>query len=178
MHPHRRALWYVVGILVTLCPEFARALGVTGTVTAGRGVLWAYLGLTIGDFLNGTLSQMWRSRKKVIRLACVVVLAGLIAYFRCRGVSAAVFYGVIFCLGIGVGYWAVFVTVAAEQFGTNLRATVATTVPNFARAALIPISLLFQALKTPFGLLPAGFLTGLICLTIAMAASWRLRETY
>ena len=88
------------------------------------------------------------------------------------------FYGVIFCLGMAVGYWAVFVTIAAEQFGTNLRATVATTVPNFARGALIPISLCFQALKTPLGLVPAGLCTGLVCLLLAAVALWRLRETY
>ncbi len=171
-------LWYVVGILVTLCPEFAKALGVTGTVTAGRGILWTYLGLTFGDFLTGTLSQLWRSRKKVVGLSFVAVLATVVAYFLCRGVGAGTFYAVIFCMGLGVGYWAVFVTIGAEQFGTNLRATVATTVPNFARAALIPISLLFGALKTPLGLLPAGLTTGLICLALAAVGLWRLRETY
>ena len=171
-------LWYAVGILVTLSPEFARALGVTGTVTASRGILWAYLGLTFGDFLTGTLSQLWRSRKKVVGVSYVAVLAGLAAYFRCRGVSAGTFYAVIFCMGIGIGYWAVFVTIGAEQFGTNLRATVVTTVPNFARGALIPISLFFGALKTPLGLLPAGLLTGLLCLALAAVGLWRLRETY
>ena len=171
-------LWYVVGILVTLSPEFAKALGVTGTVTAGRGILWTYLGLTFGDFLTGTLSQLWRSRKKVVGLSYVAVLTTVAAYFFCRGVGAGTFYAVIFCMGLGVGYWAVFVTIGAEQFGTNLRATVATTVPNFARGALIPISLLFQALKTPLGLLPAGWVTGLVCLTLAVVGLWRLRETY
>ena len=92
--------------------------------------------------------------------------------------SAGAFYAVIFCMGLEIGYWAVFVTVGAEQFGTNLRATVATTVPNFARGALIPISLLFQALKTPLGLLSAGWVTGLVCLTLAVVGLWRLRETY
>lgn len=170
--------WYFVGILITLCPEFAKALGVTGTVTAGRGILWAYLGVTLGDFLTGTLSQLWRSRRKVVLLGFIAILAGLAAYFQCRGVSSSVFYGVIFWIGVGTGYWAVFVTIAAEQFGTNLRATVATTVPNFARGALIPISLYFQALKTSIGLLPAGLVTGLTCVALASVALWRLRETY
>ena len=151
----------------------------TGTVTAGRGILWAYLGLTFGDFLTGTLSQLWRSRRKVVGLSYVRHPGrGWRLIFLCHGVRAGTFYAVIFCMGIGIGYWAVFVTIGAEQFGTNLRATVATTVPNFSRGALIPISLFFGALKTPLGLLSAGWVTGLVCLTLAVVGLWRLRETY
>ena len=171
-------LWYVVGILVSFCTEYGKALGVQGAVLPSRGVLWAYLGLTFGDFLSGMLSQLLRSRKKVVGIGLMGTLAGVCAYFLCRGVSAAVFYGVIFCLGLAVGYWAVFVTVAAEQFGTNIRATVATTVPNFARGALIPVTFLNTFLKGHFGLLAGGFATGMLCLLLAFVALLGLRETY
>ncbi len=171
-------LWYVVGIVVTLCPEFAQAMHVQGTVTGSRGILFVYLGLTIGDFLAGTLSQLFRSRKAAVLLGQLVAALFLCAYFSSEGRTAAGFYGIIFGLGIGIGYWAVFATIAAEQFGTNLRATTATTIPNFARGALIPITLLFTTLKGRYGLVHGGFITGAICVVIAVIALSKLRETY
>jgi putative MFS transporter len=171
-------LWYAVGIVVTLCPEFAKALHIQGEVTGSRGILFVYSGLVVGDFASGFLSQIWRSRKKAVLLGLTITIIFLCLYFSADGRSAMAFYAIIFCLGLGIGYWAVFATIAAEQFGTNLRATVATTVPNFARAALIPITLLFTALRDHFGLLTGGFVTGMICVGIALLALFRLRETY
>jgi MFS family permease len=171
-------LWYIVGIVVTLCPEFAKALKVQGAVTGSRGVLFVYLGLTVGDFLSGTLSQLWRSRKAAVLLGQLVAALFLCAYFASNGRSAGAFYGIIFGLGIGAGYWSVFATIGAEQFGTNLRATAATTIPNFARGALIPITLLFTWLKASHGLVNAGMITGAVCVVIAVLALYRLRETY
>lgn len=171
-------LWYAVGIVVTLCPEFAKAMGVHGVVTGSRGILWAYLGLTVGDFLSGTLSQLWRSRKKIVLAGLAWTAAFLGLYFSSAGRGAGAFYAVIFGLGIGVGYWAVFATIAAEQFGTNLRATTATTVPNFARGALIPITALFKSLVPAHGLLASGIATGAVCLGVALLALFGLRETY
>ncbi len=171
-------LWYAVGIVVALCPTFAAELHIQGTVTPGGGVLWAYFGLTVGDFLTGTLSQVWRSRKKVVASGLVVSSIFLGLYFNAFGRSADAFYAIIFGLGVGLGYWAVFATMAAEQFGTNLRATTATTVPNFVRASLIPISWLFQALRGSYAALPAAEMTGAICILIAFAALFGLRETY
>jgi putative MFS transporter len=171
-------LWYAVGIVVTLCPEFAKAMKVQGTVTGSRGILFVYLGLTLGDFLSGLLSQLWHSRKAAVLLGQVVTAVFLGAYFTSNGRSTAAFYWIIFGLGIGIGYWSVFATIAAEQFGTNLRATAATTIPNFARGALIPITLLFTWLKASHGLVGAGMITGAVCLVIAAAALYKLRETY
>jgi putative MFS transporter len=171
-------LWYAVGIVVTLCPEFAKALKVQGTVTGSRGILFVYLGLTVGDFLTGTLSQLWGSRKAAVLLGQLVAALFLCAFFASNGRSAAGFYGIIFGLGIGIGYWAVFATIAAEQFGTNLRATAATTIPNFARGALIPITLLFTWLKASSGLVNAGMFTGAVCMVIAVVSLYKLRETY
>jgi MFS transporter, putative metabolite:H+ symporter len=109
-------------------------------------------------------------------LALTLIFIAL--YFSSRGWSATLFYTIIFCLGLGIGYWAVFVTIAAEQFGTNIRATVATTVPNFVRGALVPITFCFSYGKQAWGLLPAGMVVGAGCMLIAGLALYGLEETY
>src|SRR5262249_11341935 len=163
--------WYVVGVLVTFSPEVSRALGVQGEIKAGTAVMLCYLGITLGDFLSGAGSQWVRSRRKVVAAFLAGALAVVIIYFRAAGISTEAFYTIIFFLGVTMGYWAVFVTIGAEQFGTNLRATVATTVPNFARGALPLITLSFAAARaTSLGLLGAGVVVGVACIAIALLA--------
>jgi MFS family permease len=139
-------LWFLVGILVTFSPEFARTLGVVGPVTAGKAIAAAYAGLVIGDVGSGLLSQWLRSRRRALFVFSGMSLVLAIVFLNARGVTAAGLYAIVALLGVCAGYWAVFVTVAAEQFGTNLRATVATTVPNFVRGSVIPITIAFRAL--------------------------------
>ncbi len=181
--------WFVIGVLVTLAPEFATALGVQGEIkTAAHAVACAYLGLTVGDFASGWLSQRLGSRKKIVCGFLLLTLAACTAYLLVRGESVAVFYGLVFLLGLGVGYWAVFVTVGAEQFGTNLRATVATTVPNFVRGALVPISAAFGWGKlwidgrsdppSAAATLGSAALVGAVCIGIALWALHGLEETH
>jgi putative MFS transporter len=175
-------LWFVVGILVTLAPEFGRALGLTGEVTAGLAVFWCYFGLVFGDFISGALSQVWHSRNKALKvfLAFCTALVG-VYLFGVKGASPTVFYGVCFVLGVSVGFWALFVTVAAEQFGTNLRATVATTAPNFARGAVVGLVPAFKYLSGASMLdsiiLGAAVLGG-ITLVVAFWAVSTLPESY
>jgi len=179
--------WYLVGILLTLAPELSKALGVTGEITGGEAVLWFYLGLTVGNLMSGALSQAMRSRKKVLLILLVATSALVGAYFIQRNSTPMTFYTICAILGIANGYWALFVTVAAEQFGTNLRATVATTVPNFVRGALVPIALVFQWLKGVLasnGLSPSdaliysGVIVGATTLVIAIASLSGLSETF
>ncbi len=177
-------LWFVVGILITLAPEFGRALNIgvpaDEALSAGRGIFWCYLGLVFGDFLTGWLSQLWRSRRKVM-LLFLGLTAVVVAYFLTglRGASADAFYWVCFALGITSGYWAVFVTIAAEQFGTNLRATVATTVPNFVRGAVVPMTLSYKALSgTALGPLGGAAVLGGGLLLVAAAAVATLPESF
>jgi len=170
--------WFVVGVLVTLSPEFAAALGVTGEVRAAYAVSFAYLGITFGDLASGLLSQRLGSRKKIVRAFLLLTLAGIGAYLLTRGESPAVFYGIVFLMGLGVGYWVVFVTIGAEQFGTNIRATVATTVPNFVRGALVPITMAFTWAKAQFGLLSGAAVVGAACIGIALWALHGLEETH
>jgi MFS family permease len=173
-------LWFVVGILVTLAPEFGRALGLTGEVTAGLAVFWCYFGLVFGDFFSGALSQLWHSRNKALQvfLAFCALLVG-VYLFGVKGASPTVFYAVCFVLGVSVGFWALFVTVAAEQFGTNLRATVATTAPNFARGAVVGLVPAFKYLSGALGgIVPGAAVLGALSLLVAFWAVRTLPESY
>jgi MFS family permease len=170
--------WFVVGVLITFSPEFAKVLNIQGQVSAGNAVMYCYMGLVAGDLASGLLSQLFKSRKKVILLFLVLTVAAVGAYFGAGGVSAATFYLVCGLLGFGIGYWAIFVTVAAEQFGTNLRATVATTVPNFVRGMTVPITMLFQYVRKPLGIETGALAVGVLCLAIALFSLSRLQETF
>jgi MFS family permease len=170
--------WYVIGILVTFSPEFAKALQISGEVKASYAVVSLYLGLSIGDFASGFISQWIRSRKKVVAGFIFLTSLAMLTYFLMHGASSSAFYTVIFVAGLGIGYWAVFVTIAAEQFGTNIRATVATSVPNFVRGAVIPITLGFDFAKGQFGIIPGAAIVGVICLGVALFALAGLEETH
>jgi MFS family permease len=171
-------IWYVVGILVTFSPEFGVAMGMAQPPEAGRAIMFTYAGAALGDFLSGLLSQIFRTRRKIV-LAFLVGTGLLICgYFAFAHVSLTVFYAICLALGTGAGYWAVFVTMAAEQFGTNIRATVATTAPNFVRGALVPITSVFQIGRQYFGVLGSGFLVGILTVTIALLALRKLEETF
>lgn len=171
-------LWFVVGILITLSPEFSKALNGTEPVDAGRSVFFCYAGLVVGDIMAGLLSQWLKSRKKVIFGFLSATTISVIAFFNLENLSANEFYLLTFILGLGVGYWVLFVTVAAEQFGTNLRATVATSTPNFVRGSLVAISLLFSCLKPSFGMLNAGLITGLLTLAVSFVGLYFVDETF
>jgi MFS family permease len=170
--------WFVVGILITFSPEFAKGLEIKGEVNAGNAVMFCYLGLVVGDFASGMLSQLLQSRRKVVLIFLGFTALGITAYFMGHGSSATVFYGICTFLGFASGYWAIFVTIAAEQFGTNLRATVATTVPNFVRGMVVPITMLFQILRKGLGIQSAALWVGGICMALALISLWRLQETF
>jgi len=170
--------WFVVGILVTLAPEFAKQHGINSGITGGDAVAFCYAGLAIGDFLTGWLSQKYQSRKRVMMEFLVFNIICVFGYLLLPFTSVAIFYGWIFLLGISVGFWAIFVTIAAEQFGTNLRATVATTVPNIARGSLNIISLSFAALIPLLGMKFSALGIGIACTAIALLALIPLKETF
>jgi MFS family permease len=183
-------IWFVAGILMVFSPEFGRALGVPG-VTAARAVLTSYLGVALGDFLSGLLSQYLRSRKRAIALFLGLLAVSMALFLLAFGVSPTKFYAICFVLGLGTGYWAVLCTCAAEHFGTNLRATVATTVPNLIRASVIPLSLAFQFIARHLDflawgqrlaggqrLIASGAVLGGVCVALALWALRGLDETY
>lgn len=171
-------VWFVIGILVGFAPELAVPLRVRGAILVGTAVLFCYLGASVGDLASGFLSQWLRSRRTVLIAFLTLTSALIYLYVFSDGLSSTAFYGLCFGLGFGAGYWAVFVTNAAEQFGTNLRATVATTAPNFARGAAVPLTLSFQFLAGPLGIILSAMIVGQATVLIALFAVRQLRETY
>jgi MFS family permease len=171
-------IWYVIGVLITFSPEFAKELGVTEKIVAGDSVMYSYIGLTLGGLLSGIISQAMRSRKKVILIFVFTTLIVVLHYIYLPFHSATYFYIACFLLGVGTGYWAVFVTIAAEQFGTNLRSTAATTTPNFIRGTVVPITLSFKSLRGSMGILNGALVVGLITIGIALVALRAIDETY
>jgi putative MFS transporter len=170
--------WYVVAILVTFSPEFGQAMGMARAPEAGPSVMFCYIGLSVGGFISGFLSQVLKNRKKVTLMFILMSAAFIGLHFVVAKQSVTLFYTMCFVLGIGVGYWAVFMTIAAEQFGTNIRATVATTVPNFVRGAVVPMTSAFQYLRGPMGIQGAGLLVGFIAIALALASLANLEETF
>ena len=173
--------WFMAGILITLAPEFGRAFQLQGAVTGGASIAWCYLGCTLGDFTSGALGQLLHSRLRVLRYFFVGSAAAVAWFlFGLNGASVAAFYFACFLVGVAGGFWTLFVTVAAEEFGTNIRATVATTAPNFARGSLVLVALLFKSLKEvpALGMVGAAALIGAVLLEAAIFSASTLPETY
>ncbi len=170
--------WYVVGILITFSPEFGKAFGMAVLPSSGDAVMYCYIGLSVGDMASGVLSQMIKSRKKVMAIFLGLSVICTALYFTVAGSSLVMFYTICCLLGFSVGFWAIFVTIASEQFGTNIRATVTTTTPNFVRGALVPIAWLFQFGKDPLGIVGSAVAVGVIVIVIAFVSLVELEETF
>lgn len=176
-------IWFTIGILITFSPEFAKALHVSGTVVAGDAVMFSYIGLAIGDLSSGLISQLLESRKKVVKLFIFLTLASILLFLFTPGRSVTAFYGTCFLLGVGIGYWALFVTIAAEQFGTNLRSTVATSVPNFIRGTVVLLVPAFRFLREELGgddqaVIYGALIVGLFTIAVALIALKYIHETF
>ncbi len=171
-------IWYSVAIPIVLSPEMGKILQVKGEVQASIAVAVNYAGIAFGDFLSGSLSQILKSRKKSIMIFMLFLIVMLGIYYFVRGLSLLQFYILAFILGIGAGYWVVFITTAAEHFGTNLRATVATITPNFIRFSVVPITSSFLALKPNFGMVWSAVIVGAGCFIISILSWIFLEETY
>ncbi len=170
--------WFVVGILITFSPEFGKVFGMTELPSAGKAVMYSYIGLSIGDILSGITTYTLKSRKKAMLIFLIMTTIFVVSYFVFSPVSLVAFYFICALLGFGTGYWAMFVTIASEQFGTNIRATVTTTAPNFVRGAVVPITALFNFLREPFGISGSALTVGGITLVIGYLALWKMEETY
>jgi len=171
-------LWFVVGILVTLAPEFGKALGATEPLKAGTGIMFTYFGIAIGDVVTGLLAQVLKSRKKTVFIFHILSVISVVVYLSSYGLSSSSFIWICLFMGFSVGYWATFVTIASEQFGTNIRATVTTTAPNFVRGALIPITFFFEFLASKYDLITAGYLVMGVLTLIAMFGLSQLKESF
>lgn len=171
-------VWFVIGLLIGRAPEFAKLLNIRGDIDRGNCILLCYSGLILGDITSGGLSQFFKSRIKVFYFFYSICALFILVYLNLFNASSIVFYALIFALGYSVGFWAVFVTVASEQFGTNIRATVTTTVPNFVRGSLVPVALLFDYVTSEFSLLHAGYIVGSLVIGISLVALFNLKDTF
>lgn len=187
-------IWYCIGILITFSPEFARALGITDQISVGDAVMYSYLGLAVGDLSSGVLSQIFLSRKKIVRFFIFLTTIFILLFLYSPVRTVPFFYFTCFAVGCGIGYWALFVTIAAEQFGTNLRSTVTTSVPNFIRGTVVPLTALFkflrETIKTHFsgemsaeaakntGIITGALLVGIMTVVIAFLALRVIDETF
>jgi MFS family permease len=174
--------WYVIGILVTFSNDFALAFGITEKIDPGKAIMFAYAGISIGDILIGVVSQWLRSRTRALYIFYAITMFFMLLFFTTlwQG-TAARLYLICAGLGFGTGFWAIFVTMGAEQFGTNLRATAATTIPNMVRGMLaIFILPLFKWLEhmPSVGYVNAGIITGVIIMAITWTAALLTKETF
>jgi MFS family permease len=172
--------WYLIGILITFSKEFGVKMGVQGTIDPGKAVMYSYAAISVSSLLAGVLSLWLQSRKKVLYLYYIMMSASVWWFFSLNDASLFKFYLVTIAVGIGGGFWTIFVTMAAEQFGTNIRATVATTAPNMVRGSLaVIVTPIFNWLQSSTGnYVQAGWITGIIIIAIGLIAVFLSEETY
>ncbi|MBK9637375.1 MAG: MFS transporter [Bacteroidetes bacterium] len=171
-------VWFCIGILIKFSDKFAAIVEVVGEVKVGYAIMYAYLGLSVGDLISGLLSQLLKSRKKVVVAYLLFTIVLVFIFLFAKGLTANSYYFLCFMMGCATGYWALFVTIASEQFGTNIRATVTTTVPNFVRGAVVPIILGFKTLERSMGAVNSALVVGGVCISLAMIAIFSLKETF
>ena len=173
--------WFVIGVLINYSNKFASSLYGINLIDSGRSIMLAYIGIASGDLLIGYVSQYFKSRKKALMLFYILNIIGMILFFSPFNNNDSRMYLICAFLGFSTGYWAIFNQMAAEQFGTNLRATAATTIPNMVRGALPLINFLFLDIlqkKLGWDILQSGMLTGAIVMVITLIAYFFTEETY
>lgn len=179
-------VWYVMGILITFAPEIFVSMGVTHfKPDAGKSIMYAYLGITLGDVASGLLSQVLKSRKKALAIFMILTFLSIFLYFKYAIISEVYYYVIVAIIGFATGYWAVFMSTAAELFGTNIRATATTTAPNFVRGSVIFLSFLFRFFETQFSKMDgkadskmAAIAVGIVVAILALIAWLNLKETF
>lgn len=171
-------IWFIIGVLVTFSPEIGAHLGIASPISAGIAIQYAYLGLVFGDLTSGLLSQKLQSRKRAIGLFLALSTIAIACYLSPLNNAPERLYLLCLPLGFAAGYWAVLVTTAAELFGTNLRATVATSVPNFIRGATPLLTILFQTLNPSLGISGSAAAVAILTISAALLSLLNLRETF
>ena len=172
--------WFVIGVLVTFSSEFGKQMGITEKIDPGKSIMFAYVAISLGDIIIGFVSQWFKSRKKALYVFYIITAFFMILYFTVQwNGTASQMYWICAGLGFGTGFWAIFVTMGAEQFGTNIRATAATTIPNMIRGMLaIFILPLFQGLRNVTNFYTGGWISAIIIMAIGTAAIILTKETF
>jgi MFS family permease len=169
--------WFCIGILAVLSNQFAAALGIE-SLKPGKAIMWAYVGISAGDFASGFFSQWLKSRKKAILYMMLFSLIGAYILLYTGQKTENGYYQLCVFLGFCTGYWAMFVTLSAEQFGSNIRSTATTTVPNMVRGILALMIMAFNGLKPSLGVIYAASAVGLVVYALAIWASLSVEETH
>jgi MFS transporter, putative metabolite:H+ symporter len=172
--------WFVIGVLITFSNDFGKAMGITEKIDPGKAIMYAYAAISIGDIAVGFVSQWLKSRKKALYIFYAITTVFMILFFTAlHNSSASAMYWVCAGLGFGTGFWAIFVTIGAEQFGTNLRATAATTIPNMVRGMLAVFILpLFRYMRSITDYVTGGWITAIIIMVIGTIAVIFIKETF
>lgn len=172
--------WLCIGVFVTFSKEFGEAMHMKEKIDPGKSIMYAYIAISIGDILAGVLSQILKSRKKALLIYYLITCIFIALYFTVlNGNSANMMYFICAGIGLGTGFWAIFVTMAAEHFGTNLRATATTTIPNMVRGMLaVFIIPLFRGLQNYFSYLQSGWILAIIIMFISTIAVLLIEETF
>ena len=173
--------WYVIGILVNYSNRFAKEFYGENAIDSGKAIMYSYVGIAIGDILIGLVSQYFKSRKKALYIFYGLTILSGVLFFSAANNSDTMMYAICTALGFSTGFWAIFVTMGAEQFGTNLRATAATTIPNMVRGSLPLLNILFKDIfqdKLNWDMVQSGIITGIIAITIAVIAAYKTKETF
>lgn len=170
--------YFVLGLLLTIAPEFAKEIGIEEKINTGQAMMYCFVGFSTADLLCGLISQKLQSRKFIFYAFNFLTIISILTFFYAPAPALHWFYLRYTFVGFGIGYWAMLVTNASEQFGTNYRATVTTTVPNFIRGALVPIAFVFEGIKGNLGLVNSGVIIGISTVVIALVATWFTQETF
>ena len=170
-------IWYCMGILVFMANQFAPEMGIA-SINPGKAIMWAYIATSISDFSSGWFSHVLKSRKKAILYMLLLTLVGVIMMLFSGKKTENMYYFYCFWIGFGSGFWAMLVTVAAEQFGTNLRSTATTSVPNMIRGS-VPIMLIgFDYLKQTRSVIISAAIVGAIAFAMGIYATLTISETH
>lgn len=170
--------WFCIGILAVFANQFGTALGIVGEIDPGKAILWAYIGISAGDFASGFISNWLKSRKKAILYMMLFTIVGVVLMLFGAAKTVEMYYFFCVWLGLGTGYWALFVTMGAEQFGTNIRSTAATTIPNMVRGTLVLMILLFDFFKPSAGVIWAAAIVGIIAFGLGIYSTLTVSETH
>ncbi len=171
--------WFMIGILLTFSNEFGTRMHISEAIDPGKSIMYSYIGVSMGGFLIGFICQWFKSRKKALYLFYGITIIFMVLFFTAQyNGTATGMYIIAWGLGFGTGFWAVFVTMGAEQFGTNLRATAATTIPNMVRGTLPLMLLVFQFFRDKTDYITGAMITGIIIMVISITATVMIKETY
>ncbi len=171
-------VWLVIGILVTFSDKFGEEFGVKD-IKPGLAIMYLYLFVGLGDVVVGWLSERLRSRKKTLFIFYGITIVFLILFFMQNNSSPRLFYLIIMGLGFGIGFNVIYLTLGVEQFGTNLRASAAVSIPNMVRGSLPLLIMVFQYFRVLFNSYTDGaIVTTILIFAISIIAALSIKESY